>query len=169
MAIGSCLVDTNILLRRTRAPKYLSESGFGILHPGTVQPGCSIFRIAKGGIRGYLPRVTPLRIVVSGSQGPAKLSLGKMFSLWQNYAAESMFVGAGIFCFFRMLLVFEKAFQHLRIGDGRGDPVAFAGPFSQVDQAAALAAKREVLVAGQHQAAACGTAKRTHFLFRHTG
>jgi len=67
----------------------------------------------------------------------------------------------------RALLLFEKAFEHLRIGDGCGDPVAFAGPFSQVDQAAAIAAKRKVFTAGQHQAAAGGATKRNGFLVRH--
>src|SRR5215470_13409037 len=58
--------------------------------------------------------------------------------------------------FFSRLLpaLLDQAFQHFRIGNRRGDHVSTAGPFAQINHAAAIAAEREVFVALEHQGAA---------------
>src|SRR2546423_1376025 len=58
-------------------------------------------------------------------------------------------------------------FQRLRVGDGRGDYVGAARPFPQINQTAALAAKRELRLRAQHNFAADGTAKAADALLGH--
>lgn len=64
-------------------------------------------------------------------------------------------------------LLFRHALQFFRIANRRGDSVGAAGPFSQVDQAAAVAAERKVLTSIHHQCAAGGATKGPYFVLRH--
>jgi hypothetical protein len=65
-------------------------------------------------------------------------------------------------------LLFSDVLKQLRIIDLCGDNVAAAGPLSQIDGAAAVAAEREVFLRPQHERAADRTAKRKRFFLRHT-
>lgn len=64
-------------------------------------------------------------------------------------------------------LFFRYIFQLFGIVDWSGDHVSAAGPFSQIDQAAAIAAEREVLDRARHQCPAGGAAERLCFLSGH--
>ena len=61
-------------------------------------------------------------------------------------------------------LFLGHVFQLFRIVDGRRDHIPAAGPLAQINQAAAVAAKREVLIFPQHQGAASGTTQCGSFL-----
>lgn len=65
------------------------------------------------------------------------------------------------------MLRFSNSIQLFRIGDRRGNDIAAAGPLPQINQAASLAAKRKVLLVGQHEGAADGAAERLNFLSGH--
>ena len=67
------------------------------------------------------------------------------------------------FVIFRGLLVL----QLFRIGERRGDYVAAAGPLAEINQAAAITAKRKVLITGQHQCPASRAPQRTWLLLGH--
>ena len=56
------------------------------------------------------------------------------------------------------LLRFLHALDVFGIGDRAGDHVTTAGPLSKIDEAAALAAEREVRIFAQHKLAARRTA-----------
>src|SRR5204863_757714 len=57
--------------------------------------------------------------------------------------------------------------QLLRIIYRRGDDIAAAGPLPQINQTAAVTAKRKILVGGQHQRPAGRATERTVFSCRH--
>jgi hypothetical protein len=64
-----------------------------------------------------------------------------------------------------------QLFEEVRVLDGGGDFVIAGGPFAEVDAAATVAAEGEVLVGGEDDGAAGGTAKRFDFRsrpFRHS-
>src|SRR6185437_721816 len=87
-----------------------------------------------------------------GWNATGTLSANRTFKGEFNTIAESAFVFG---CFIPAVgllvrLLFRHALQHLRIGYRSGNHVAAAGPFPQVDQAAALAAEGKILRAGQH-------------------
>src|SRR4051794_2324212 len=60
-----------------------------------------------------------------------------------------------------------RFFVFVGIGDGRGDDVAAAGPFAEIDQSAAFATERELRLSAQHDGAANRTAQRADSFLRH--
>ncbi len=61
-----------------------------------------------------------------------------------------------------LAIVFVRAgelFEEIGILDGRGDFVVAAGPFAEVDAAAAVGAEREVFAGGEDDVAAGGAAE----------
>jgi hypothetical protein len=68
----------------------------------------------------------------------------------------------------RLVVVRLNFLEQLRIQDRRADAISATRPLSQVDQSAAVAAEREVLVCAQDDALACWTAKAESFLAGHT-
>ena len=67
---------------------------------------------------------------------------------------------------FRRSLV--EVFEYLGIENGRADAITSASPFAEIDQAATIAAEREVLIRAQHDRLARWTTQADDFLFRHT-
>jgi len=55
-----------------------------------------------------------------------------------------------------------------RIVQRTGNYITAAGPLAQIDQAAAVAAERELRITGQHELLTGGTSRRFNALFRHT-
>lgn len=72
-----------------------------------------------------------------------------------------------IVLWFRLRSLLE-VLEHFGIENGRADAIASARPFAEIDQAATIAAEREVLVRAQHDRLARGATQADNFLFRHT-
>ena len=65
-------------------------------------------------------------------------------------------------------LLLGQVFEQFRIVDPGGDHIAAAGPLTQIDGAAAVAAEREVLAGPKHKGAADGTTQRNWLFLWHT-
>jgi hypothetical protein len=104
---------------------------------------------------------------LSLNQGLEKVSFaGKVFDSGRlSLQGKALYFGARL-VFIVLAVMFIGAgefFEEVGVLDGRGDFVVAAGPFAEVDAAAAVGAEGEVFAAGEDQGAAGGAAQRFGF------
>src|SRR5205823_12491455 len=94
---------------------------------------------------------------------------GGLFPVWDTCGGSRIllcFQRFAILVFVVLGVVFPRAgelFEEVGVLDRAGDFIVSAGPFAEIDAAAAVGAEREVFAAGEDDGPAGGTAQRFRF------